>query len=62
MPTGNTNAWVINDNFADNSYQWLIDSNDTYETVIRENHYDLWNKSKTRATMITRGFYHFGEK
>ena len=63
LPLLNLNAqqgiqtpWVINDNFTDNSYQWLIDSTDTYETVIRENHYDLWNKSKTGATMITRGF------
>src|SRR5437870_4164578 len=49
-------AWIINDNFIDNSYQWLIDSNDKYETVIRKNHYDLWNKSKTEARVITRGF------
>src|ERR1700741_3181055 len=48
--------WIVNDNFADNTYEWLIDSNDTYQAVIRDNSYYLWNKVVKGARIFTKGF------
>jgi hypothetical protein len=53
---GIKSAWIINDDFSSNKYQWLIDSTATYQTAIRDNHYDIWNKAGKGGRMITRGF------
>jgi hypothetical protein len=49
-------AWIINDDFSSNKYEWLIDSNAHYQTAIRDNHYNIWNKSEKTGRIITHGF------